>query len=416
MAPLPLIACRHCDHLHQRLPIPAGALAACKRCGHVLYRQSGLPLRDWIAIVLAALLVFIIANCFPVVQLTMQGMTVRATLPQALWTTWGQGHELVAAMTALFALALPLGQIVFLFWALRAVSRRRLPPDFRFGMRVLHAMTAWSMVPVLMLAILVAIVKLADLAVLHVDAGLWAFAACTVLLTMLGRVTALRVWRYAEDERLVEVSGSGADLGGLVAGCQACGFVQNLPRGGHGAPCGRCGARVHQRKPASFSRAWALIAAAAILYIPANVLPVMHIRTPAGTTSHTILGGVMEFWQTGSWDLALIVFVASVVVPMTKLLALAVLMLRSRWDGPAVQRQRTRLYELVEFIGQWSMLDVFVVVLLSAMADFPGFSQITAGPGAAAFGMVVILTMFAAMSYDPRLGWDAAPAPKEYAE
>src|SRR5690606_15028976 len=102
----------------------------------------------------------------------------------------------------------------------------------------------------------------------------------------------------------------------------------------------------------------------------------MRGQVPTGTTPHTILGGVVEFWRLGSWDLAIIVFVASVVVPMTKLLALSLLMIRRQWRGRNLQRQRTRLYELVEFVGQWSMLDVFVVVLLSSMANFPGFSQV----------------------------------------
>ncbi len=119
----------------------------------------------------------------------------------------------------------------------------------------------------------------------------------------------------------------------------------------------------------------------------------------------------MELWRLGSWDLAVIVFVASVVVPITKLIALVVLLLGKRWRGDGVQRQRTRLYELVEFIGQWSMLDVFVVILMTAMANFPGVSQIIAGPAAASFGMVVVLTMLAAMSYDPRTGWDRQPRP-----
>jgi len=135
----------------------------------------------------------------------------------------------------------------------------------------------------------------------------------------------------------------------------------------------------------------------------------MRVRTLTSDTMHTILGGVFELWRLGSWDLAVIVFVASVVVPLTKLLALATLMLGGRWRGALVQRQRTRLYELIEFIGQWSMLDVFVVILLTAIANFPGISQVIAGPGAASFGMVVILTMLATMSYDPRRGWDRRP-------
>src|SRR5690606_23742907 len=111
-------------------------------------------------------------------------------------------------------------------------------------------------------------------------------------------------------------------------------------------------------------------------------------------------------WLLGSWYLEVIDFIASFYVPITKLLALAVLLLGRRWRGDNVQRQRTRLYELVEFVGQWSMLDVFVVILMAAMANFPGVSQIIAGPAAASCGLVVVLTMLAALSYDPRTGWD----------
>jgi paraquat-inducible protein A len=169
----------------------------------------------------------------------------------------------------------------------------------------------------------------------------------------------------------------------------------------------RCGSTTSLRKPKPFSRVWALIIAAWIAYVPANLLPVMRIRTAVSDSQHTILGGVIELWRLGSIDLSIIVFVASVVVPMTKLLALMVLMLQQRWRGHRVQRQRTRLYELVEFIGQWSMLDVFVVILMTSMANFPGISQVMAGSAALSFGLVVILTMLAAMSYDPRRGWDA---------
>jgi paraquat-inducible protein A len=309
-------------------------------------------------------------------------------------------------MTGLFSFVLPLGQICFLLWALMALRSARLPADFRYGMRVLYALTPWCMVPVLLLGVLVAIVKLADMATLTVEPGLWAFAVLSVLLTALSRVSAHRLWRYAEDLKLTPRSGAMAVLDESLAGCEACGCVQNIKSASGHQPCQRCGARVHFRKPDSFSRAWALVIAATILYIPANILPVMHFNLPTGTSSTTILGGVIQLWQLGSWDLALIVFVASVVVPMTKLLALTVLMVGRQWRGVKVQRQRTRLYELVEFIGQWSMLDVFVVILLSAMADFPGLAQITAGQGAASFGVVVILTMLAAMSFDPRIGWD----------
>lgn len=402
----PLIACEHCATLHERIPVEAGATATCTRCGYVLYRQSGVPLDGWIALTLGALVVFMIANSFPIATLYMQGMSVQASLPGALYLTWIQGHEILAIMTGLFAFWLPLTQLLFLFWGLTCIRKGRLPPDFAHGMRLYHLVLSWSMIPVLVLAILVAMVKFAGLASVVLGPGIWALALLSVMLTALGRVSAHRLWRYAEDRGLVEMSTADMAGGDLLASCPACGLVQAMESGSEPCACSRCGAHIHFRKPDTAARVWALVIAAAIAYIPANVLPVMHVRTATGNSDHTILGGVVELWRLGSWDLAVIVFVASVVVPLTKLLALTLLMLRRRWAGHTVQRQRTRLYELIEFIGQWSMLDVFVVILMSAMANFPGISQVIAGPGAASFGLVVILTMLATMSYDPRKGWD----------
>jgi len=403
----PLIACDHCARLHERLPIKPGAVASCLQCGSELYRQPRLSLEGWLALSWGALIVFIIANAFPVAQLSMQGKTVRTSLLHALWLTWLNGDYAVAIMTALFVVVFPLGQICFVMWAVSSLKRRCLPPDFRYGLRMLEVLSHWSMVPVLLLAALVSLVKMADLTRLEPAQGLWAFAMLTVLLTALGRMTAHRLWRWAEDDGLVSRSGADIQLSQPVAACPACACVQNMPAR-QARHCQRCNAFFHFRRPNSRSNAWAFLIAAAILYVPANTLPVMSLRLPTGVQSHTILGGVIELWQLGSWDLALVVFIASIVVPLTKLLALGVLLWRTAWRGKGVQRQRTRLYSLVEFIGQWSMLDVFVVVFLSSMADFPGLTQIIAGLGATSFGLVVVLTMLAAMSYDPRQGWDAA--------
>jgi paraquat-inducible protein A len=405
----PLVACQHCGTLHDRTPIEPRAIATCSRCGYVLYRQSGLSIKGWIALTLASLLVFAIANYFPVAIVDVGGKSLHATLPGALYLSWMQGHELLSIMTGLFGFWFPLTQLLVLLWALLALYTGRLPADFRYGMRMLHLAAPWSMIPVLMLGMLVAIVKFAGLATLKPGAGLVAFGVLTVLMTSLSRMSPHRIWRYAEDGGLVPIA-TADDIAAYshAAPCSACGFVQGVDPDQGPQVCERCGAPVHYRKPRVQPRVWAMAITAAIVYIPANILPVMQVRGPMGVSEHTILGGVVELWRMDSQGLALIVFVASVVVPMTKLLALAVLMFNRQWRGRSIQRQRTRLYELIEFIGQWSMLDVFVVLLLTAMANFPGISQVLAGPGAASFGAVVVLTMFATMSYDPRSGWDNA--------
>ena len=172
--------------------------------------------------------------------------------------------------------------------------------------------------------------------------------------------------------------------------------------------CSRCGQNLYLRRPDSIGRTWALLMAACILYVPANVLPVMETGSLFGAQTDTIMSGVVYLWTSGSWPLAVVVFFASVTVPILKILALAFLLisvqLRSRWQP----RRRTKLYRVVEYVGRWSMLDIYVVTILTALVQIQSLATIRAGPGAVAFGAVVVLTMFAAMAFDPRLIWDSA--------
>jgi paraquat-inducible protein A len=191
---------------------------------------------------------------------------------------------------------------------------------------------------------------------------------------------------------------------GLV-GCHVCGLVcRDAPV--EDAACPRCGSPLHRRKTASYARTWALLAAAFILYIPANVLPIMRTASLGDIDDNTILSGVVELWTKGSPDLAVIVFTASIVVPMTKFLVLGTLLVSARRGSAWARPQRAKLYRLVEFIGYWSMLDVFVVALMTALVQFGVFSLVAPLPGVVFFGLTVVLTMLASMSFDPRLIWD----------
>lgn len=194
---------------------------------------------------------------------------------------------------------------------------------------------------------------------------------------------------------------------GLLA-CHVCELVSRPPAGAAAAYCPRCGARVRSRKPGSVSRTWALVIAAAVLYIPANTEPVMITSSIFGVQRDTILSGVAYLWTSGSWPLAVVVFVASVLVPLLKLLALGYLAVSVQRRSPHHMRERAGLYHLLEFVGRWSMLDVFVVMVLVALVKLQALANIQAGPGAMWFGAVVVLTMFASMSFDPRLIWDPA--------
>ena len=199
-----------------------------------------------------------------------------------------------------------------------------------------------------------------------------------------------------------------ADELGLL-GCHVCGQVCRAPGAGEGdavPACPRCGSVLHRRKPAVYTRTWALLIAAFLMYVPANVLPIMRTASLGDIDDNTIISGVVELWVKGSPGLAVIVFCASIVVPMLKFLALGTLLVTCRRGSDWARRQRAQLYRLVELIGYWSMLDVFVVALLTALVRFGFFSLVEPLPGVVFFGLTVVLTMFASMCFDPRLIWD----------
>lgn len=193
---------------------------------------------------------------------------------------------------------------------------------------------------------------------------------------------------------------------GLVS-CHTCGLLSRLGSTG-AAHCPRCSTRLHGRKPNSLSRTWALVLLAYVLYIPANLLPILESRALLAEESNTIMSGILLFWEGGSWVIAALVFIASVVVPMTKLLALTWLLVTVQRKSRARPHQRTQLYRMVEFIGRWSMLDIYVVALTVTLVQVGTLASIEVGPGALAFGAVVVVTMIAAHTFDPRLIWDAA--------
>jgi paraquat-inducible protein A len=195
-----------------------------------------------------------------------------------------------------------------------------------------------------------------------------------------------------------------ASLG--LSSCSVCGQLNKVVASE--CLCGQCGMPLSTRKPNSLSRSWAFLLSAVILYIPANLYPVLESRTVAGEERDTILQGVVLLWRSGSWPLSLLVFFASIVVPLLKLLAMTLLLVSvyARWTWRL--HERARLFRLLEFVGRWSMLDIYVVAFLVALVRLRTLATMDAGPGALAFGAVVVLSMLAAQSFDPRHLWDSA--------
>jgi paraquat-inducible protein A len=196
---------------------------------------------------------------------------------------------------------------------------------------------------------------------------------------------------------------TGRSLGLLL--CLDCRATVRAVKAPH-LRCPRCHARVRERKPYSLALTTLLVIAAAALYIPANVLPVMTTRTFFDDENDTIMSGVLVLLQSGSWPIAVLVFIASIVVPLLKTLALAVLLYSAWRPSPRRRLQRSALYRMVEFIGRWSMLDIYAISLLATLVQVQSFASIIVGWGAWAFGAVVVLTLLAARTFDERLLWD----------
>jgi paraquat-inducible protein A len=194
---------------------------------------------------------------------------------------------------------------------------------------------------------------------------------------------------------------------GLVVCLQCRATVRSLnlahPR------CPRCHAHLHERKPHSLAVTAALVLCAAVLYVPANVLPVMYTRSFFDDERDTIMSGVLVLLHSGSWPIAVLVFIASIVVPLLKIVALSVVLFSAWRRSRRLRSERSELFRMVEFIGRWSMLDVYAVSLLVALVQVGSFASVAVGWGALAFGAVVVLTMVAARTFDERLLWDDPP-------
>ena len=192
----------------------------------------------------------------------------------------------------------------------------------------------------------------------------------------------------------------GADLG--LAGCHVCDKVSPVELG----YCPRCGSPLHLRKPQSLTRTMALVIAAALMYVPANMLPIMSIRELGVLTESTIVAGLVQFWQSGSYPIAIVIFTASIMIPLLKIFSLLWLCAAAKGMVPHSARTLGKVYWITELLGRWSMVDIFVVAILVTMVQLGNYMRVTPGPGALAFAAVVMLTMFAAMSFDPKLLWD----------
>ncbi|HEX2944170.1 MAG TPA: paraquat-inducible protein A, partial [Rhodopila sp.] len=293
---------------------------------------------------------------------------------------------------------------------------KRPPAELRALFAWVEHLRPWSMIEIFLLALFVAYVRLKAMATVDLGPAVYALAGLMIISVLADHtLDAQAVWEAMEPEkrrrrRVLDqdphtADGPKAGHARWRIGCDTCGLVS---RAAPGMRCSRCGFRLRDRKPHAVQRAWAFSLAAVVLYIPANVYPILTvIRLGAGEPS-TILGGVQELIEAQLWPLAALVFFASIAVPVLKLAGMAALLITTQRGSVGALRDRTVLYRIIDAIGRWSMIDIFMGSILVALVRFGALASVYPGPGAIAFAAVVILTMLAAQSFDPRLMWDNA--------
>ncbi len=395
--------CPGCGLFQTVPPLALGMSAQCVRCPTILRRTSAHRIDHIIALALAAFVLLVVMCTTTLMSVETAGISRTANLFSGPWELVRQDMGPLAIVIVFVTVLAPLGRLVGTLYVLIRLHERRPPRHLRRVFAIAERLRPWSMIEVFVFGVFVAYVKLGDLVTIGLMAGVYALLALTfVLVWMDSALDHEAVWERLDRSNLAGGPHGPAD----AIGCETCGLV-SVPEP-HDPRCPRCEHALHERKPDSIARTWALVIAAAIFYIPANYYPVLSVVQLGAGQPSTILGGVEELVTARQYPLAALVFFASIAVPVLKLVGLSLMLVTIQTGLSGRLRDRVRLYHIVRFIGRWSMIDIFMESLLGALVAFGSVITIEPGVGALAFCAVVILTMFAAETFDPRLMWDAA--------
>ncbi len=398
--------CPHCGQICRLGPRRPGMVAECPRCGETLWRMRQVNISFPIACASAATLFYLFALTAPFLEIEAYGRFSLARLDTGPAQMLAHGWGLVAALVFSVTLLAPAAKLAILLLVL--AGRHALPPRLlKLLFRWYAPLSPWAMIDVYLLGFLVAYTRLTGMAVVHLDTALYALIGCMLATAAAdGSLDTEALWRMLDElDTHPKHHGPGEPIG-----CDACGLLNYAEEG---EACHRCHATLRRRKENSISRSWSLVLAAALLYIPANLYPFMIVTQLAQTQGYTIMSGIVELAQNGLWPLALLVFFASITIPLLKLVLMAYILVMTQLKRTTHLLARTRAYRFIDFIGRWSMIDIFMVSILVALLRFGQFASVQANLGALCFAAVVVLTIFAVNAFDTRLMWDALEQPEQ---
>ncbi|MCX8964733.1 membrane integrity-associated transporter subunit PqiA [Erwinia psidii] len=399
------VLCPQCDLMVQLPELQLGSKANCPRCETMLLASWHEPQMRPTAYALAALLMLVLANLFPFATMRVAGLSSEITLMRIPQVMVSENYSSLATLFMLFVQALPALCMVAILLLVNPVG---LPLSIKRVMaKMLFCIKNWGMAEIFLAGVLVSFVKLMAYGDIGIGTSFipWCFF-CLLQVRAFQCIDRRSLWARIAPVPALPVSPVPA-VSGLHQGLRSCRCCTAVLVAGQ-VTCPRCTTNGYIRHRHSLQCTLALLVTSFLLYIPANLMPVMVTETLGNKITSTIMAGVILLWSEGSWPIALVIFIASIMVPSLKMLAIGWLC----WDasGKGKMHQDSdkmhKIYDVVEFVGRWSMIDVFVIAILSALVRMGQLMSIYPAIGALLFAMVVILTMFAAMTFDPRLSWD----------
>lgn len=417
-----LTACPGCDLLLEEVPVPAGHVARCPRCDTRLRAPCKNTVINTLAMSATGLLIYLPAVFLPLMTLDTIGMKESASIVDGVVGFYNAGYPFVALIVLLTGVVFPLVKLSLIFGVSLLLRLGRLPRTMALWFRLFCHLDEWAMVEVYLIGILVTIIKIYHMA--HVTYGIGFFCFIGLAVATIGTTVVLDkdvFWRYF-DRRGKNLAGQGRARCGAKphaptartareAGLVLCHDCRKLvPRvataPGERTLCPRCGAELHSRKKNSIPRTWALVVTSMILFVPANVLPIMRVESFGSPDDSTIMDGIIYFLKEGSYGIGAIILTASILVPLFKILGMTMILLSIRYRWKSWLRHKTWMIRFIEFIGRWSMLDIYVIALLAVLINFGMLTAIHPAAAATYFAAVVLCTMFAAISFDSRILWD----------
>lgn len=398
------LICSECGALQENFALDNRTEISCVRCGKTLRSARAAWLELCAALTFSSLLLFILSNTFNFLTVEIAGQVHSATLLSGVNALLVHNQWVLAGLVLTTIFLYPLFEIVALLYVLVPYLCQRHVRGQATTFRWLIKAAPWSMLDVFLLGALVTAVKMGDLAKVEVGAGGYLFFVLVVMLNLAFRlIDREQIWNWINPNNCY-TQGRHSEL----YDCELCKALVCVSLAEKLDNCPRCRAPLHRRTPQSLQKTLALLVAATILYIPANLLPIMVYSELDVNYSATIMAGVIELAENNLWGIATIVFIASVLVPVAKLSSMYFLIWSIHNRKRSWIKHRALLYRITEVIGRWSMVDVFVVTLLTAVVQFGFIGVVQPGPALLPFAGVVLLTMLAAEAFDPRLIWDSA--------